>query len=115
MKNFYAPGNTITCVAPVDGVASGDVVEVGDFIGIASTSALEGEEYELALGGIYTLPRVTGGSTGWDVGDQLYWDSTAGKVTGTASTNTPIGLAAAATGDADATGRVRLHSNFPPA
>lgn len=115
MKTLYAPGNTITCVAPVDGVKSGDVTIVGGFIGIAATSAAEGQEYELSLGGVHTLDRATGGSTAWAIGDQIYWDDTAGKATKVPTDNTALGLAAAVAGDAEATGRVRLHNNFPPA
>lgn len=106
MKNYVQPGNTITATAPAGGVASGDVLIVGSLVGVCAIAALEGAETEVQLVGVFDLPKVAGAIT---AGAKVYWNSTAGAVTTTATDNTMLGAAAAAAADADPTVRVRLN------
>jgi len=54
MKNYLKPGRMVTLTATAD-VESGHVVQEGDFIGVASTTAATGEKYEAALVGVYNM------------------------------------------------------------
>jgi predicted RecA/RadA family phage recombinase len=103
MKNFIQDGNVVTAVAGTGGVSSGDVVVEGNLIGVAATDALEGAEYELALTGVYALPKQTG--TGIDAGARVWWNSTSHEVEAASSAGLwPIGNATqqAASGDDEA-------------
>ena len=59
MKNFVAPGNTITVTAPAGGVTSGNVVIVGDIIGVAATTQAAGADVEISVEGVFDLAKVT--------------------------------------------------------
>jgi predicted RecA/RadA family phage recombinase len=110
MKNHVKTGGMLTAIAPVNGVVSGAFVIVGAAFGIAATSALEGEEYELKLGEIWELPKTS--AQAWTLGAAIYWDAANSVATTTSSGNTKIGVAAAVAANPSATGIVRLNSNF---
>jgi predicted RecA/RadA family phage recombinase len=59
MKNFVAPGNTITVTAPAGGVVSGNVVIVGGIVGIAATTQPAGADVEISVEGVFDLGKVT--------------------------------------------------------
>lgn len=105
MKNFVQAGNTIPVTAPSGGVLSGAPVRSGSFFGVASGDAAAGSAVEIALTGVFDLPKKSGDVV--TLGALLYWDGT--KVTITSSTNVLIGAATAAAGSSDATVRVRLN------
>ncbi|CCF19157.1 conserved protein of unknown function [Pseudorhizobium banfieldiae] len=109
MRNFIQPGKVLTAVAPSGGVVSGQLVQVGLIIGVAATSAAEGEQYELALGEVYELPKVS--AQAWTMGAAIYMDAT-GIATTVATDNTKIGVAAAAAANPSGSGLVRLNDNF---
>ncbi len=56
MKNFVAPGNTITVTAPAN-VVSGQVVVAGSIIGIAAFDALAGAQVEVATEGVFSVAK----------------------------------------------------------
>ncbi len=98
MKNFVQEGNTITVAAPAD-VTSGQLVVVGSIVGVAAYDAASGADVEVAVGGVFELPKVA-----TDViaqGDKLYWDSAQAKLTKTAGAGSKpmIGAATAAAGN----------------
>lgn len=106
MKNFLADGNTMTVTAPAGGYASGDLVIIGDTIGIATKDAAEGEDVALALEGVYQLPKAAATAIGQGV--KVYWKADPGEVTTTATANTLIGRAHAAAADAAAVVDVKI-------
>ena len=73
--------------------------------GIAATDKLSGEAVEAQVIGVFDIVKATGALT---QGQKVYWDNTAKKVTGTATSNTLIGAAVRAAASGDATARVRL-------
>lgn len=73
MKNFKQQGDTITVVAP-GAVSSGDIVQVGQIVGIAITDALSGANVELKRTGIFELPAVS--AEVWTDGQVVYFDGT---------------------------------------
>jgi predicted RecA/RadA family phage recombinase len=59
MKNFVAPGNTISVTSPTN-ATSGDLILFGVMGGgVASTGALVGAPLELAVEGIFDVKKVT--------------------------------------------------------
>ena len=109
MKNFVQPGNVMTFTGLTGGHLSGDLVIVGAAFGISAYNVAEGAEGELAMGGVYKLPKATGAITEFAA---VYWDNTAKKVTTTASGNTKIGVAAKAVLSAATEVEVRLNDVF---
>ena len=59
MKNFVAPGNTITAVAP-EAVVSGQLVMVGAMTGVANADAAAGAPVELSVEGVFDLAKTVG-------------------------------------------------------
>jgi predicted RecA/RadA family phage recombinase len=107
MKSFIQPGNVVTLVAPTGGVKSGDLVQIGMFIGIAAIDAAEGDDFECALTGVYELPKTAG--SGIDQGAIVLWDASASACVGAPGAgNTPIGAATEAAGSSATKVRVRL-------
>lgn len=104
MKNYVQPGNVITMPAPVGGVSSGDGVLVNSLFGVAAYGALEGDEVEVSLAGVYALPKV---AEAIEIGEPLYW--TGAALTPTAGSGLPrVGTCAKAAGVDDPTVRIRL-------
>ena len=103
MKNFVQQGNVMTVTADAE-VTSGDVVVAGKLVGVAGISALPGGETEVALTGVYDVPKATGSA--WTAGAVVYWDGAA--ATTAATGNDAMGHAFAEAASAAAVGRVRL-------
>lgn len=111
-RNFRQPGETIPVTAPAD-VASGDVVVVGSLVGVAHTTALQGETVEIGLCGVWDLPKAT--PLEMNPGDALWVDAGTGKLTKTAAGNTLAGVCVAHAGSAEATVAIRLGGADPTA
>jgi len=60
-------------------ILSGAVVVLGRIIGIALGAIADGLSGSVALGEVWTLPAIN--TVAFAVGDDLYWDATAGKLT----------------------------------
>lgn len=106
MKNYVQNGETIVVPAPSDTV-SGAFVVVGALRGVAVTDALSGADCPIVTEGVFTLPKATGAIS---VGDKLYWDSGAGKLTKTSAGNVLVGVCvtAALSGDANVAAYISL-------
>jgi len=109
MKNFVQPGNVVTFLGQTGGHLGGDLVVIGSIFGVCAYNTAEGAEGELALGGVYTLPKATGAITAWA---KVYWDAAAKKVTTTVGSNTLIGVAMLAEISAATVVTVRLNDSF---
>jgi len=77
MKNYVAPGNTLTFTA-AGTISSGDVVVTQNVVGIAQEDAVSGETVELLIEGIVRLPKNT--STAITFGERVDWDNSATQV-----------------------------------
>ena len=97
MKNFIQSGHRLTFVAAAT-IASGALVQIGEYVGINSYDVVSGEEGELSLTGVYNVPKTAGVALA--VGDNAYL--TAGEASDT-NTDPLIGTVhkAAAGGDAE--------------
>jgi predicted RecA/RadA family phage recombinase len=108
MKNYIQPGDVITVAAPAD-VASGDLVVVGDIVGVAAYSALSGAQVEIKTSGVFELKKVS--AQAWaTVGLPIYVAS--GEATSAKSTNKLIGVNVATAANPSGTGFVRLNGAF---
>ena len=107
MKNFVQAGSALTIPAPA-AVASGEVVIVGNIIGIANAAAAFGADLDVTTTGVFSLPKVSGDV--FAVGATVYFNTATKLATTTASSNTAIGTAVAAAGVGAALVKVRLKS-----
>ena len=89
-------------------ISAGDVVAVGDRIGIALVDIAVDASGQLEMEGVFTLAKTTGQA--WVVGMQLYWNATTAKVTSTAGSNKSAGVAAAIAASDAATGDVKINA-----
>ena len=103
MKNFIQPGNTITVIAPVGGVLSGQLAVVGSIIGVANYDAVAGAQAELSVEGVFELPKTPADAI--TAGQSV--KATPGGVIDGAATKV-VGYAIAAAGAGTTTVRVRL-------
>jgi predicted RecA/RadA family phage recombinase len=106
MKNFIQRGDVITVAAPTGGVTSGQGVLVGNLFGVVAKTAAEGESVEIAMVGVYELPKLA--SAVIAAAARVAWDDTAKEVVLPSTGMVPIGVATAAAGNGAATVRVRL-------
>lgn len=109
MRNFVQPGDNLTVTA-VAAASSGDGVKLGNLFGIASGDAAIGEPLVLVTTGVFELPKVSTDELA--VGDAVYFRTSDGAVTSTATGNTKIGVAVSAAGNPSASVRVRLNGTF---
>jgi predicted RecA/RadA family phage recombinase len=100
---------------PTADVAAGDVVVQNALIGIAKTPIKANALGSLAVIGVFSVPKATGGGTGIAAGAKVYWIATIQVATasendgGQAPVHYPyLGKVVAAAADADTTVRVRL-------
>lgn len=112
-KNFVQDGDVVTMIAPSGGVKSGDLLIVGALAGICNTDALEDEEVEVSLEGVWELPKASGQI---NAGALVWWDNVTGHnvVNASSAGLFPIGVAVVEAGTGEATVRVRL-SGIPVA
>jgi len=71
-KTYIQEGNVVTVTAPTNGVKSGDVLVVGNLIGVCNIDAAEGAETELSLTGVWELPKASGQI---NAGAVVWWDT----------------------------------------
>jgi predicted RecA/RadA family phage recombinase len=106
MKNLIQKGKTIDYLIPESAtITSGQLVAIGDVVGVAVSSGVEGETIAVSLSGVYLVGKVTGVLT---QGQKVYFNASQGKVTGTASTNKFVGWAYEAAANGAPTVGVKL-------
>jgi len=92
-----------------DAVVGGDVIVVGDIVGVAPVDIAVDKKGAIQIEGVYRFPKITGAI---GVGVKVYWaasgnpvggDAGSGAATTTASGNKLAGYAVAAAASGDAT------------
>lgn len=106
MNNYVQKGDTITHTVAGTAVTSGQALLVGALFGICATTQEVGEEVELALVGVYILPKKSADTP--TAFAKAYWDDTNKYVTTTSSGNTLIGVFPVAYGSGAIEAKVRL-------
>ena len=101
---------------PTANTPAGAVVQQNNLIGVTKKPIWANELGAIAVEGVYDFPKATTVGSGTAAGTIVYWDpvncvaTTATNNGATPPTNfTVIGKTIAASADADATVRVRLH------
>lgn len=105
MKNYIEQGDVADYTASA-AVASGDVVVIGDRVGIAATDIAKNETGSVDLVGVFEVSKVA--ATAIAQGKKVYWDATNKVMTSAATGNTFAGYAHVAAASADTTVKVNL-------
>lgn|SRR5262245_43643150 len=106
MKNFIKEANNHEWTAPTGGVVSGTPYLIGSIVVIAGVSAAQGLPFNGLTTGVFEVDKVS--AQAWTEGVKVYWDNTAKNFTTTVSTNTLVGVAAAAAQNPSAKGLVLM-------
>lgn len=93
---------------PSSAVAAGDVVVIGDTVGVATQAIAANELGTLATRGLFKLPKASGSTTAIAAGTKVYWAAGSSVITTTASGNKCIGYTHLASVDGDTTQYVEL-------
>ncbi len=108
-RTLVQPGDKLTVTAG-SAISAGDVVEIGNMVGIADVDAASGENFTVTIAGVHTVAKTTG--TAWAQGDMIDWDTSAEEfhtgLTPATGDITDCAIAAAAAGSAAATGQILL-------
>lgn len=81
--NYVQPGDVIQYTAGAD-ISSGEVVKMGNTLGVALQDIANGATGSVAIRGVFTVPKVTAAVIAQ--GDSLTWDSSVGKFDDNAAT-----------------------------
>lgn len=106
MNAIYFQRGDIIDYTPAQDVAAGDVVVIGDLVGVAKLDIKAGTLGALALTGVY---KVSKGAGEIAAGTVLYWDATANTVVETGTDLPVFGIAVAGAASADAFVLARLN------
>lgn len=87
-------------------IAYGAVIALTNCIGIAGEAIAAGEVGSVHLEGAFELAAIN--TAAFAVGDRLFWDASASKLTKTAAGNTPAGICVATKLEAGTTAWVKL-------
>ncbi|MCK6458222.1 MAG: DUF2190 family protein, partial [Phycisphaerae bacterium] len=93
---------------PGAAVAAGDVIVIGELVGVAKTPIAANTLGALAVRGVFDFAKATGVGTAISAGANVYWDDANNVATTTVTGNKLIGKCIKAAADADATVRVRM-------
>jgi len=105
MKNKLQTGNVISVIAPY-AVMSGQALQVGALVGVASNNAAINAPVEIDRQGVYSLAAVAV-DTG-AIGAKAYWDNTAKRITTSSAGNTLVGCFTEPKGNGDTGATVLL-------
>jgi predicted RecA/RadA family phage recombinase len=97
IAKYVQKGESIDYTPAAD-VAAGDVVVIGNIVGVAKLDIPANTLGSLSLTGIYAVVKDT---TVIGLGTKVYWNAANKKATTMATNNTSIGLAVSASGSAD--------------
>lgn len=86
MTKYEQPGDVLDMIAPSGGVTSSQVVQIGEFVGVAMKAAAEGETFPMAVKGVFNNMPILSTDTPAQ-GAALYWDNGNSRFTTTASTH----------------------------
>jgi predicted RecA/RadA family phage recombinase len=89
--NFIEKGEVLNYTAVNKPIASGDVVIIGNIVGIAKTDIAVGETGAVHITGVYSLPKAAEAIT---QGTKVYWSNVNQNVTLNKADSILIGVAA---------------------
>lgn len=87
---YWQRGETLDYVnSGASVIEANTIISLGTRVGVAGTSIAPGEKGSLHVVGVFEFPKSD--SSAIDMGAAVYWDGTG--ITGTASSNVPVGYA----------------------
>lgn len=104
-KNYVQEGKVIEWANGGTAVASGDVVVVGQILGVALEAIANGASGQVQIGEVFNVPKVSaaeiaqGESLTWDVSAGAFDDNAATPATGDVTGAPAVAMAAAGNGD----------------
>lgn len=109
--NYLQAGDVIDYTAGAD-ISSGDVVAIGNLIGVAITDIANGESGAVRVDGVFELPKVSAAVIG--AGETVNWDASASAFDDNAATPAAGDLtggcvAVEAAGNGDTTVKVKIN------
>ena len=109
--NYIQAGEVIDYTAGAD-ISSGDVVVVGNLVGVAITDIADGEVGAVGISGVWELPKVSAAVIG--AGETVNYDVSAGEFDDNAATPATGDLtggcvAVEAAGNGDTTVKVKIN------
>ena len=107
MKNYVAPGEVVSLLAPSGGVTAGSGYKIGQIFGVATITGLVGETVPFLTEGIVSLPKVS--NEPWAAGALIHFMPTSGLMTSVSTAGMLIGWAAGVTLNPSTTGLVKLN------
>ncbi|MEZ0231896.1 MAG: DUF2190 family protein [Methylophilaceae bacterium] len=110
-KNYIQPGHVMDFIAAAD-VVSGQVVRVGNTLGVSLGDYKNGDAGELQISGVFEVPKVTTAVIAQ--GASVLWDASAGKFDVNSSTpaSGDVGGASASAFKAGANGDTTIWIRF---
>lgn len=103
---YWQKGETLDYIAAEEAVTNGQVVSLGNRIGVAGNDIAEGETGALHVTGVYIMDKAA--SVAVAMGAPLYYDEAEEKITTEAAGNIPAGYAAADAAASDGTVLVNI-------
>jgi predicted RecA/RadA family phage recombinase len=110
--NYVQDGVHVEFTAPSGGVNANGVVVLTNMFGVALLDAVSGATSQLAIGGVWDIPKTNAASMSMAVGAYVYWDASGGAATTSATSNTKLGVAVSAVTNVATTVRVRFNDSF---
>ena len=107
IATFVHEGRVIDFV-PVADVLPGDVLVLGDLVGVSLRAVSAGEVGALSIADVFDFPKAVGGGSAIGYGIKVYWDAVAKQATTTVGANKYLGKTTKAAADADTTVRAKL-------
>lgn len=104
-SNYIQPGDTVPVALPY-ARATGQAFQVVNLFGVAAVTGTTGDVVECHIEGVFEITTLTTDTPA--VGAVMYWDNTNRRLTTTASTHLPVGIAIAAKASGAANTRVKL-------
>lgn len=105
-QNYIQDGDHMPYVVPAaTTITSGQLVTIGELVGIALGSGVTGDTVQICLEGVFSVAKASGAVT---QGAKLYHDPATGNVTTTAGSLKLAGYAFAPAASGDATVLVNL-------
>lgn len=104
MNNAVSSGKVLAFTNGGSAIASGDVVVIGQTLGVATEAIANGETKSVAIEGVFTCPKVSGAviaqgeSLSWDVSAVGFDDNLASPASGDVTGPTAIAAEAAGSG-----------------
>lgn len=103
-KTYVQPGKVISWTNGGSAVSSGDVVVIGQIIGVALVDIANGDSGSVAIDGVYTVPKVSGAviaqgeAMSWDASAVAFDDNAASPATGDVTGPPAVAMEAAGNG-----------------